>query len=118
MSRMFNIPIDLEGYKDWRKRQEASQLVPLSAQAIQLQPQNGRNNVEGAHGSNGETADASGLEPQYPTSFQDIIELIQSGKSIPGIRDIPDTVLVDQGTQARQGRRQKPWEKSATPAGS
>jgi hypothetical protein len=44
-------------------------------------------------------------------SYQEVVELIQSGKPIPGIKQIPDTVLDGRGTQSTQRRRRKPWEK-------
>jgi hypothetical protein len=44
-------------------------------------------------------------------SYQEVVELIQSGKPIPGIKEIPNTVLDGQGTQSTQPRRRKPWEK-------
>jgi hypothetical protein len=49
--------------------------------------------------------------PSYPTSFAHIVELITSGQPIPGIKEIPPTVLDGQGTQANKPRRKKPWEK-------
>lgn len=51
----------------------------------------------------------------YPTSFAQIVALISSGEPVPGIKDIPDTVLEGQGTQARKARRKKPWEKDEAP---
>ena len=56
---------------------------------------------------------ASASEPAapYPTSFAQIVELITSGQPIPGIKEIPPTVLEGQGTQASKPRRKKPWEK-------
>ena len=47
----------------------------------------------------------------YPTSFAQIVELISSGQPVPGIKEIPPTVLEGQGTQATKARRKKPWEK-------
>ena len=47
----------------------------------------------------------------YPTSFAHIVELITSGQPIPGIKEIPSTVLEGQGTQAEKPKRRKPWEK-------
>ena len=47
----------------------------------------------------------------YPTSFAHIVDLITSGKPVPGIKEIPPTVLEGQGTQASKPRRKKPWEK-------
>jgi hypothetical protein len=46
----------------------------------------------------------------YPTSFAQIVELIESGKPIPGIEDIPDTVLAGQEGPSKEKRRMKPWE--------
>lgn len=62
--------------------------------------------------SNGESAD---LNPACPTSFADIVALIQEGKPIPGIKDIPSTVLADKATQPTASRRKKPWEKDDEP---
>ncbi len=48
----------------------------------------------------------------YPTSFAQIVELIESGKPIPGIEEIPDTVLTGQEGPSKEKRRMKPWETS------
>ena len=56
------------------------------------------------------TADPSA---PYSTSFNHIVELISSGQPIPGIKEIPDTVLEGQATQAAKPQRKKPWEKDA-----
>lgn len=50
-------------------------------------------------------------QPSYPSSFEEIMHLIQTGQPIPGIKEIPDTVLSGQGTEATRNRRRKPWEK-------
>jgi hypothetical protein len=52
--------------------------------------------------------------PPYPVPFADIVALISSGKPIPGIRNIPSTVLTDQATQPAADKRKKPWEKNKT----
>lgn len=49
--------------------------------------------------------------PPYPIPFADIVALITSGQPIPGIRDIPATVLSDRATQPMANKRKKPWEK-------
>lgn len=46
----------------------------------------------------------------YPKSFAEVVELITLGKPIPGIKEIPDTVLAEPENPGVQGRR-KPWEK-------
>jgi hypothetical protein len=55
-------------------------------------------------------------EAPPPASFADICELIAQGKPIPGIKNIPDTILEGQGTRPQANQRKKPWEKDATPA--
>jgi hypothetical protein len=54
--------------------------------------------------------------PQYPTPFADIVALITSGQPIPGIKDIPATVLSDKATKPVASKRRKPWEKDENPA--
>jgi hypothetical protein len=46
----------------------------------------------------------------YPPTFAEIVSMIQSGAQIPGIVDIPDTVLPDKATKASEKKRRKPWE--------
>lgn len=59
------------------------------------------------------TASANATEPPvpYPTSFAQIVELVTTGQPIPGIKEIPNTVLTGQGTQPVKAKRKKPWEK-------
>jgi hypothetical protein len=51
--------------------------------------------------------DASGL------SFQEIVQLIQNGEPIPGVREIPNVVLVGQDSGPTVAPKRKPWEKIA-----
>lgn len=53
----------------------------------------------------------SAQEPTYPSSFAHIVELITTGQPIPGIQQIPDTVLTGHDTSSEQPKRLKPWEK-------
>lgn len=50
-------------------------------------------------------------KPPNPVRFDEIVALITSGKPIPGIKDIPPTVLSDQATKSTASKRRKPWEK-------
>ncbi|PWY74636.1 hypothetical protein BO83DRAFT_336132 [Aspergillus eucalypticola CBS 122712] len=50
-------------------------------------------------------------EPAYPSSFAHIVELITTGQPIPGIQQIPDTVLTGHDTPSEKPERRKPWEK-------
>lgn len=55
--------------------------------------------------------------PSYPESFKDVMDLIQKGETVPGIRDIEDKLSVDssalliQQTEAGEAAAAKPWEK-------
>lgn len=54
---------------------------------------------------------ASNGETPYSTNYQQLVELIVSGKPVPGIKQIPDTVLSDQSSKLEAPSRTKPWEK-------
>jgi len=54
--------------------------------------------------------------PPYPVPFADIVAMINSGQPIPGIRDIPPTVLSGLATQPVANKRRKPWEKEESEA--
>lgn len=49
--------------------------------------------------------------PPYPTSFAEVVALITTGAPIPGIKEIPPTVLSEQATKPVASKRRKPWEK-------
>ena len=40
----------------------------------------------------------------------EIVQLITTGAPIPGIKDIPPTLLTDQATKPSKSKRRKPWE--------
>ena len=40
-----------------------------------------------------------------------MVELITTGQPIPGIKEIPDTVLEGRASRAIPVKRKKPWEK-------
>lgn len=50
-------------------------------------------------------------EPAYPSSFAHIVELITNNQPIPGIEEIPDTVLAGHDEPSKATKRRKPWEK-------
>ncbi|KAG3197699.1 hypothetical protein PC128_g6618 [Phytophthora cactorum] len=55
--------------------------------------------------------------PSYPESFKQVMDLIQKGETVPGIRDIEDKLSVDssallsQQMKAGEAAAAKPWEK-------
>lgn len=69
---------------------------------------------------NADSANGSRSEEQYPAKFMEIIEFIQTGKPIEGIRKIPDTVVEDPSisTTGKMQAPLKPWERRAAAAES
>lgn len=55
-------------------------------------------------------SDSVQSEPTYPSSFARIVELITTGQPVPGIQQIPDTVLEGHQTPSTVAGRRKPWE--------
>ena len=116
--RKENINIDFDAYKAYRAARNRPPIVPPapnSSTAPPPQAPSAAPPTSDAAAGGIMPAPAGANEPAapYPTSFAHIVELITSGKPVPGIKDIPPTVLTGQGTQPAQARRKKPWEKDA-----
>jgi hypothetical protein len=94
--RKFKTPVNFEAYQAWLQSQNHLASGPQSTASPEL-----------AH------PPSIGDAPP-PASFAEICALIAEGKPIPGIKEIPDTILEGQGTEAQAPRRKKPWEKDAT----
>ncbi|KAI0846479.1 hypothetical protein F5Y00DRAFT_142254 [Daldinia vernicosa] len=65
--------------------------------------------------------DPSSADPDkepYPKKFEEIVAFLQTGQPIPGIRQIPDTVIEDPAftTHGRLAAPPKPWETGRTPS--
>lgn len=90
----------------------AQSINPPEATTTLSQEQPNQSQVPAPQESSPQAADPMGSAPP-PASFAEICELIAEGKPIPGIKDIPDTVLEGQATPAQAPRRKKPWEKDA-----
>ncbi|KAF2865606.1 hypothetical protein BDV95DRAFT_612484 [Massariosphaeria phaeospora] len=104
-ARKFNINIDFDAYKAYRnsrRRPPALNGVQPAAVSASAEPA----------GSILPAASSNPSEPPapYPTSFAHIVELVTTGQPIPGIKEIPTTVLTGQGSEAAKSRRRKPWE--------
>lgn len=55
--------------------------------------------------------DSGEQQPPYPTSFAEIVDLITNNKPVPGIEEIPDTVLeLGSSKVDHTPQRKKPWE--------
>ncbi|KAF5019350.1 hypothetical protein F66182_8639 [Fusarium sp. NRRL 66182] len=60
---------------------------------------------------------ASQDQPNYPMGFAEMIKLLQEGKPVPGIRQIPNTIIRDPAVKPVGARSvpRKPWEKDVAP---
>ncbi|CAI6329136.1 unnamed protein product [Periconia digitata] len=126
-SRKHSTNIDFDAYKAYRLQRGRPALVsppPSSTSTFSASIDSAvTNNPAPQH-----TPSAGGILPSpsasnpneppapYPTSFAHIVELVTTGQPIPGIKDIPDTVLEGQGSLPAKGRRRKPWEKDENAA--
>lgn len=107
-------PIHCEAYKSWLASQSTGELAdPTTATDSSQRP----TEPSGVPNVSGTEASTPVPEPAYPSSFAHIVELITTGQPIPGIEEIPDTVLTGHDIASEKPRRRKPWEKDdAAPA--
>jgi hypothetical protein len=96
-------PIDFVAFKSWL----ASDKEPRGPEATEAEVTPAGPLGQTNPGDNNATV----AEPAYPSSFAHIVELITTGKPIPGIEEIPDTVLTGHDISSEKPRRRKPWEK-------
>ncbi|EFQ30025.1 uncharacterized protein GLRG_05169 [Colletotrichum graminicola M1.001] len=74
--------------------------------------------VERKPPSQADAPSPGGDEPAYPIGFAQMLEMIQKGIPIPGIRQIPDTVVRDASVKpfGKRAVPKKPWEKDTSAA--
>lgn len=103
-ARKAGSPVDFEGYKRWVEGQRGNCSTNGHApdEDVVLQPAE-----QQSAGDNGMAS------APKPASFAEICEMIAEGKPIPGIKDIPDTILEGQASETQKEKRRKPWEKAA-----
>ena len=122
-ARKRGVHIDFAAYKAWREKRHGSSHA-LSTGVESIEKSKGESpTASGPNGASINVDDKSGAlhtesehsldDPAapYPITFSHIVELIASGQPIPGIKDIPDTVLEGQESRAIAGKRIKPWER-------
>lgn len=97
--------IDFSTYKVWL----SAQSLP-SSDSQPSQPSTSNSSSTTATTTTA-AATTTTAEPSYPSSFAHIVELITTGQPIPGIQEIPDTVLTGKDTPSTAVKRRKPWEK-------
>lgn len=108
-ARKSGTKIDFEGYKQWVEGSKNAGHADKSG-ADQLQETQA---VQGNEQQQQQQTGSGGMgDAPKPASFAEICELIAEGKPIPGIKDIPDTVLEGQASESQAAQRKKPWEKT------
>ncbi|KAL8969268.1 MAG: hypothetical protein Q9183_002077 [Haloplaca sp. 2 TL-2023] len=115
-SRKHSISIDFEAYKQWRLSRDLP-LVTVPAPSRPLEATGSSRIAPKDNNTLSTTNDAqqnaqNEQQPQapYPNSFSQIVDLITKGEPIPGIKDVPDTLLTGQESVATTAKRKKPWE--------
>jgi hypothetical protein len=96
-------PINFTAYKAW--------LSGASSESNAATTVSGQSNQPSTETTVATTESSAPPEPAYPTSFAHIVELITTGQPVPGIQQIPDTVLEGHDISSEKPRRRKPWEK-------
>lgn len=107
-ARKAGTPVDFNGYKHWVETTRGAGVPTngLAASHLPVEaPENATEKNEG--GGIGGMGDAP-----KPATFAEICDMIAEGKPIPGIKDIPDTVLEGHASESQAQKRKKPWEKS------
>ncbi|KAF2221478.1 hypothetical protein BDZ85DRAFT_17717 [Elsinoe ampelina] len=105
-SRKFGTKVDFDGYQAWRNAQS----VVSNGDSTVTDAPAGADHTTVAESETDAAPAAHGNAPT-PASFAEICQLIAEGKPIPGIKEIPDTVLEGSATAATKPKRRKPWEK-------
>ena len=110
MSRKYNVLVDFTAYSLWHAQRMT--LGPTGDFSSPHPHSSAQNQVSTTSTSPNLTGVASSAEQAapYPLSFNHIVDLITSGKPIPGIKEIPDTILDGQASHTTQTKRKKPWE--------
>ncbi|KAJ9625478.1 hypothetical protein H2204_010340 [Knufia peltigerae] len=116
-SRKFALPpIDVVAYSSWllsHSPTDSSQHPPV--QPLVAPPTSSSTESAPSVGPQA-NASASEPEPPYPTSFAHIVDLITRNMPIPGIEEIPNTVLEPGSSKIdKKPRRRKPWETDSDP---
>ena len=120
LSRKKSILIDFDAYKTYlsskslQNPSSTSNSTSTSSEAPlppphQVQPSEPRSSTTQANESSTVPSEKPPQAP-YPPTFAEIVQLITTGAPIPGIKDIPPTLLTDQATKPMASKRRKPWE--------
>ena len=108
-ARKAGTPVDFDGYKQWVETQRGSGPPNGISSAPTIQAQ-----TQAQAGASNESSGGGMADAPKPASFAEICEMIAESKPIPGIKEIPDTILEGQASEKVAESRKKPWEKNAS----
>ncbi|KAI7480377.1 hypothetical protein KC357_g4018 [Hortaea werneckii] len=106
--------VDFDGYKKWVENGHSDPNAGSSLNGNPIstaQAPGPSDSLEDTEGTQSPSDGGMGNAPK-PASFAELIDMIAEGKPIPGIKDIPDTILEGQGSESQKSERKKPWEKA------
>ncbi|KAJ8659745.1 hypothetical protein O0I10_004338 [Lichtheimia ornata] len=93
---------DFEGYQKWKSQGDDDTSPKEEIQ----QQQTDENNEKDTKEEN----DDEDKPPKF--TFQELVEMIESGKEVPGIRQIPNKLNDGTPSEPKMPVRRKPWEKA------
>lgn len=108
-------PIDPSAYRAWLQSRPSDATAPYDGAGQTTHLSSATTSIEPIAITDASIGSGSATEtderPPYPTSFAAIVDLITRNVPVPGIEEIPDTVL-DHGSSKvdHTPRRKKPWE--------
>lgn len=120
-ARKAGIPVDFDGYKQWIEGERSGNpeaVNGISDATISIEDDQGAQTFDAVAGAQAivdgtieDDGGAGGIDSApRPASFAEICEMIAEGKTIPGIKEIPDTILEGQSSESLATKRKKPWE--------
>ncbi|KAF9954445.1 hypothetical protein BGZ72_004582 [Mortierella alpina] len=106
---------DNRQYQAWRAQQPAAPGSTSESSDVTREGHESQHDQLSTHDTADMTAatpstTSAGADPSYPKSFQEICELIASGKPIPGIRQIPNNLAEGTPSEAKLAPKLKPWQ--------
>ena len=104
-------PVDFDAYLSWKFQQGQASLPLLNGESRQEVSPSSENEDRNSTLRHGQHELSEEPPAPYPNTFSQIVELISSGQPIPGIKEVPGTVLEGQCSAPVAGKRRKPWEK-------
>ncbi|KAI4203877.1 MAG: hypothetical protein LQ350_001499 [Teloschistes chrysophthalmus] len=111
-ARKHNTAVNFETYRTWRSQQNLPAVTLEQMHRVEPaspDPQSNGMSIEKSDVTVSQQGEGQPSAP-YPSSFSQIVDLITKGEPIPGIKEIPDTLLVGQESAPTQAKRKKPWE--------